>query len=180
MDVCHQGWHVPLSTITKRQTYKSWCDFATWPKRFQRRWFVLFVFLRLLSTCWHLGRGENAIHFVSCHQESKNCLSLRVVCIWVNAFASHEVLVKRVHWCIIICNKSTSTSWVVEDTRLCISKIVTFAQSRHEELSPKTHITIDIFILWIVISSSIFNSWKVFLIIVLLVEMPFIEGSLEV
>ena len=139
---------------------------------------ICFVcFLRLLPTCWHLGKGENAIHFVSCHQESKNCLSLRVVCIWVNAFASHEVLVKRVHWCIIICNKSTSTSWVVEDTRLCISKIVTFTQSRHEEFSPKTHITIDIFILWIVISSSVLNSWKVFLKIVLLVEMPFIYSK---
>ena len=167
MDVCHQGWHVPLSTITKRQTYKSWCNFATWPKRFQRRWFVLFVFFvccQPADTC--VGWKCNSFCQVP-SGESKNCLSLRVVCIWVNAFASHEVLVKRVHWCIIICNKSTSTSWVVEDTRLCLSNIVTFTQSRHEELPPKTHITIDIFILLIVISLSILNSWKVFLKIVL-------------
>ena len=114
-------------------------------------------FLCLLLTCWHLGKGENAIHFVSCYQERT-----KTVCL----FLSLRV-VKQVRWCIFIFNKWISTSWVVEDTRLCLSMIVTFTQSRHEELSPKTHITIDIFILWIVISSSILNLWKVFLNIVL-------------
>ena len=47
----------------------------------------------LLTLAW----DENAIHFVGMKNGNKNCLSLRVVCILVNAFASHEVLVKRVH-----------------------------------------------------------------------------------
>ena len=161
MDVCHQGWHVPLSTITNRQTYKSWCNFATWPKKFQRRWSgdaVFFHFLRLVLTCWHLGKGENAIHFVSCHQERT-----KTVCL----FLSLRV-VKRVRWCIFIFNKWISTSWVVEDTRLCLSKIVAFTQSRHEELSPKTQ--------------SLYHRqfWihgKCFFIIVFLVEMSFIYSK---
>ena len=121
-------------------------------------------FLCLLLTCWHLGKGENAIHIVSCHQERTKTVCLFVL--FVFGWMSLRV-VKRVHWCIFIFNKWISTSWVVEDTRLCLSNIVAFAQSRHKELSPKTHITIHIFILWIVISLSILNSWKVFLNIVL-------------
>ena len=118
--------------------------------------FLHFLCLRL--TCWHLGKGENAIHFVSCYQERT-----KTVCL----FLSLRV-VKRVRWCIIICNKSTSTSWVVEDTSLCLSNIVAFAQSRHEELSPKTQ--------------SLYHRqfWiygKCFLKIVLLVEMSFIYSK---
>ena len=107
-----------------------------------------FHFLRLVLTCWHLGKGENAIHFVSCHQERT-----KTVCL----FLSLRV-VKRVRWCIFIFNKWISTSWVVEDTRLCLSKIVARIVAQDA----------------IVISSSILNLWKVFLIIVLLVKMSFL------
>ena len=192
----NQGWHVPSSTKTNPETWLFWCNFATWPEKFQqksfatwplgrrktyyslcqelqeplsiRKWFRVFllIFFVCYLICRHLGRGENAIHFVnSCHQRAKTvCLfalfvfqwmSLRVTKSWSNGCAD------------------ASSFQISRFRHLDLSKIqglryiVAFAQSRHEELSPKTHITIDIFILWIVISSSILNSWKVILIIVL-------------
>ena len=108
--------------------------------------FFFVRFLRLLLTCWHLGRAENAIHFVSCHQDRAKtvCLYVLFVFEWMSLRVTKSWSNGRID------ASSCSTS---RFRHLELSKIQGFVHLRwlHEELSPKTHITIHMFVVWMVI-----------------------------